>query len=148
MPTGGKVRQALLAVLPQEVDGRVYELGVGWGTLLLPLARRYANCTVAGYETSPVPYVVAKIRLWLAELPNGNLRRRDFFTVDMRDAGLVVCYLYPGAMQRLKDKFERELKPGCWVVSHTFAVPGWQACTMHEVDDLYRTKIYLYRMPM
>ncbi len=32
----------------------------------------------------------------------------DFFNVDLKDAGLVVCYLYPGAMERLKDKFEKD----------------------------------------
>ena len=83
----------------------------------------------------------------LAKLPNGRLQRRDFFSMDLADAGLVVCYLYPGAMEKLKVKFERELKPGCWVITHTFAVPGWKAEAVYPVDDLYRTQIYVYRIP-
>jgi hypothetical protein len=47
-------------------------------------------------------------------------------------------------MERLRPKFERELKSGSLVVSHTFAVPGWVPESVWQVDDLYRTKIYLY----
>ena len=48
-------------------------------------------------------------------------------------------------MKRLKEKLEAELKPGTLVISNTFAIPGWAYEKMLEVDDLYRTKIYLYK---
>ena len=55
-----------------------------------------------------------------------------------------VCYLYPGAMRQLKEKFIKELKPGTMIISNTFAIPGWIPQQVWEVNDLYKTKIYRY----
>ena len=52
-PTTGKVNRELWKLLPEKVDGTVYELGSGWGTLAVPLARRYPH--VVAYELSPLP---------------------------------------------------------------------------------------------
>ncbi len=57
---------------------------------------------------------------------------------------MVVCYLYPGAMRKLKDKFEQELAPGTLVVSNTFSISGWKPINVIDTHDLYNTHIYLY----
>lgn len=146
MPTSEKAKRSLLSALPAGVHGNIYELGSGWGTLVFPLAAHYPYSPVVGYETSPVPYWISKAWQMIARLPNVTLKRQDFFTVRLDDASLIVCYLYPAAMRRLYMKFQEELKPGTWVVSNTFAVPGWDPETIVDVDDLYHTKIYLYRI--
>lgn len=146
MPTSFKAKQALLKALPPTVSGEVYELGAGWGTLLLPLAQRYPHTSIIGFETSTIPFYVTYLRMALKTLPNLKLYRRDFFQADLQKAGLVVCYLYPEAMRRLKVKFEKELRPGTWVISNTFAVPGWKAIDKVEVGDLYRTVVYIYKI--
>ena len=148
MPTSSKVKKRLLISLPEEVEGDIFELGSGWGTLAFPLARRFPNCQVNAYETSFVPFLFTKLRHRLNPLSNLIFYRQDFFTVPLGDASLIVCYLYPEAMRQLKIKFEKELKPGTWVVSNTFGVPGWKPVKIDEVDDLYRTKIYAYQMPV
>jgi hypothetical protein len=75
-----------------------------------------------------------------------NLRfvRRNFSAVPLHEAGLVLCYLYPEAMKKLKLKFENELRAGTVVVSNTFAVPLWKPQRVVELRDMYRSKIYLY----
>lgn len=146
MPTSPKARRKLLDVLHLELDGVIYELGSGWGTLAFPLARLYPKCQVIGFETSLIPFWFSKVRQCVMRLPNLQLRREDFFQVTLQDASLVVCYLYPGAMRRLGVKFLEELKPGTWVVSNTFSIPGWRAIEVVEVGDLYYSKIYLYRV--
>ena len=98
------------------------------------------------YELSPLPYLFSWIVNKICPKHNLCFERVDFFEKDLTDAGLVVCYLYPGAMARLKSKFDKELKPGTWVISNTFAVPGWHPVKIVEVADLYHTKIYLYRI--
>lgn len=142
MPSSPKAKQALLKALPPTLTGVAYELGAGWGTLLIPLSRHYEQ--VVGFETSPFPFLVARARMILETLSNVKLYRRDFFKANLQDAGLIVCYLYPKAMARLKGKFEQELRPGTWVISNTFAIPGWEPDQVIEVGDLYRTKIYVY----
>lgn len=146
MPTSRKAKRCLLELLPKEIDGNVYELGSGWGTLVFSLARRYPHCRIVGYETSPVPFWFSRLRQMIVRLPNLQLQRRDFFQVPLGDASLLVCYLYPGAMRQLKVKLSEELKSRSWVVSNTFSIPGWKAEEIREVGDIYYSKIYLYRI--
>ena len=145
MPTSSKAKQCLLSAVPANFNGIIYELGSGWGTLAFPLAERFPQSQVIAYESAPVPYFFSKIRHLLAPLPNLQIQRQDFFQVPLANAGLIVCYLYPGAMHRLKRKFEQELNPNTLVVSNTFGIPGWQPHKVFEVADIYRTKIYLYQ---
>jgi len=143
MPTSPKVKRRLLEILPV-VQGRIYELGSGWGTLAFSLSRHYPEAQIIGFETSPVPYWISKLCLNLSSSRNLTFERRDFFNVELKDATMVVCYLYPGAMRKLGEKLIQELKPGALIISHTFALPGWEPKATYEVDDLYRTKIYIY----
>lgn len=146
MPTSGKAKRRLLGALPGEVKGTIYDLGSGWGTLAIPLARHYPHCRVVGFETSFFPYWFSKVRFLFSRLPNLHLERKDFYQVPLQDAGLVVCYLYPGAMRMLSLKLAEELKPGAWVISNTFSLPGWLASDVLEAGDLYYSKIYVYRV--
>lgn len=145
MPTSFKAKRCLFSLLPEKLDGPIYELGSGWGTLLFPLAERYPHCLAVGIESSPLPYWASKTSLGFKQLSNVQLLRKNFFDVPLNDAGLVVCYLYPGAMKSLKAKFEKELAQGTWVISNTFAVPGWTPVASVDVGDLYRSKIYVYK---
>ena len=145
-PTSRKVKRHLLAMLPAIDQGEIAELGSGWGTLVFALARHFPTCKIRGYEISPLPYLISKAYLFYYAYPRVSIERQDFFHISLAPMSLVVCYLYPGAMQRLKAKFERELSPNAYVVSHTFAVPGWVPIRFERAPDLYRTPIYLYHM--
>jgi predicted O-methyltransferase YrrM len=154
MPTLPAARRTLLAALPPPaaIAGTVYELGAGWGTLALPLARRYPAARVVALELSPLPWAVCRLRARLAGVRNLVVRRADFLRVLPRgvtlgDAALLVCYLDPGNMARLRPKLEAELTDGAVVVSSTFAVPGWQPAAMHTAPHLHRTPVYVYRWP-
>ena len=146
-PTSPRVAAVMLALIPPAIEGVVFELGSGWGTLAFPLARRLPRCTVRALEISPLPWMFSKVRNIVEGLSNLSIRRADYRHVDLGDAALVVCYLFPAAMDRLKPKLEAELKPGAYVLSNTFAVPGWQPEAVLRADDLYATPVYLYRMP-
>lgn len=147
MPTGLRVQHVLLDVL-QNIDPRgvVVELGSGWGTLALGIARRFPGCRITAFENSPVPYLFSRFLQRAISTPNLAIERRDFYGISLTDADVVICYLYSGAMERLCDQFELELRPGTWVISHTFAVPGWEPERVIQVEDLYRTKVYVYRV--
>jgi len=146
MPTSQKAKKCLLLALPEKIPpGKIYELGSGWGTLAFPLASRYPGVEVVAFEDSPVPFLFSKGRALIDCSKNLKILKCNFFDSSLEDAALIVCYLYPKAMLQLKIKFEKELKPGTWIVSNTFAIPGWTPAKIYEVPDLYRTKIYLYR---
>ncbi len=143
-PTGRKVKRVMGKTI-QDLDpkGTVCELGVGWGTLAMPIARAHPDVSLVGYENSPIPYWVARLRT--AGGSNFRIERADFFGVSLREADLVVCYQSPATMSRPRPKFNAELKDTACVVSNTFAVPGWKPILTETVSDLYRTKVYVYR---
>jgi predicted RNA methylase len=144
-PTLDSVKKGVLGLLAQnKIEGNIYELGSGWGTLAFALAKQYPHCNVIGYENSIVPYLFSQIRNMFAGCKNLNLVCKDFYTMPLNDADLVVCYLYTGAMAKLRTKFESELKKDAIVVSNTFAVPYWEPVEEIVVDEIYRTKVYLY----
>ena len=133
--------------LSQERRALLVDLGAGWGGVSFALARRFPEARVVGYEVSPLPWLVARLRLLLRPTPNLRFERRDFLAAPLDGAALVTCYLGPGAMARLRPKLESELPSGCQVLSNTFAVPGWAAERIERVDDLYAFSVYRYDMP-
>jgi hypothetical protein len=76
----------------------------------------------------------------------GRLRfmRGDIYTSSYEHADCVICYLFPGAMTRLLDKFSRELPPGAKVISICFALPGKEPLRTITCRDALRTKVYVY----
>ncbi|MFC1586488.1 SAM-dependent methyltransferase [Fibrobacterota bacterium] len=148
MPTSRKVRTKLLDVVSHyKVRGPVFELGSGWGTLAVPLAKALPDSLILAYENSGIPYLFSILRNRLLPMKNLVFIHKNYNSVSLTEAGLVVCYLYSGAMDKLKVKFERELKPGALIISHTFALPGWIPVQVMETGDLYRTRIYVYEAP-
>lgn len=144
MPTSPKVKKTLIKNLPIDWKGSITELGSGWGTLAFVLAKKYPNCSIRAFENSPIPYILSKCRSFLEPHKNLHILRQNFFDQPLHESSMIVCYLYPGAMIKLKEKFENELKNGTLVISHTFAVPGWSPSKIFEVSDTYHSKIYFY----
>jgi tRNA A58 N-methylase Trm61 len=96
----------------------VYELGSGWGSLVIALAQAFPDAQVRGVEMSPVPYWVSRIRT--RGMNNVSLRRGNFYDCDLTDAGAVTCYLMIKPMPKLAGVLDRMLAPGTPVVSLSF----------------------------
>ncbi len=144
-PTGGKVKHRLLDILGDlPRSSRIYELGSGWETLAIPIAAQFPNSSVTGYENSIVPFAVSRIRRTFSFTKNLDLAWASFFKIDLSDAALIVCYQSPGNMSNLRPKFDAELSDDVYVVSNTFAVPGWKPTETYLVNDLCKTRIYVY----
>jgi len=145
LPTSAAGRKTMLAALPIRIAGPVYELGSGWGGLAVALARRYPDHPVKAFEVSLLPWAFAKMRALLGGPPNLQFRLGDFHRTRLTDAALVVCYLTPPAMAKLKPKLEAELMPGTLVLCNTFAVRGWQPVSVVTAPDAFRNQIFLYK---
>ena len=144
VPTTSRVRATMLALMPAHLSGLIFELGSGWGALAFALARRYPDARIVAFELSPVPWLVSRLRQAVMPAPNLRIHRADFMAASLQGASAVVCYLYPGAMERLEPKFAAELAPGTPVVSNTFALPGWRPAAVRRAGDLYASPVYLY----
>jgi len=144
MPTGRGTRVAMLRMLPETVDGTIYDLGSGWGGLAFALAGRYPANPVVGIELSPLPWLFACVMQAIRPSPNLHFRRADMLAVPLADAGAVTCYLIPGAMQRLAPKLSAELRPGVPVVSYSFAVDGWAPDAIELLAETGPLPLYRY----
>jgi hypothetical protein len=115
---------------------RLAELGAGWGTLGLAIARRFPTLRVTGYEISPVPFLCAKIRA--RSLPNLDIRFGDFHKVDLRPFGAVAAYLMIKPMPRVAKKLDDELAAGASVVTLGFWFRGRTPTETEGASALYR----------
>jgi len=77
---------------------------------------------------------------------NLKVKRRNFLREDLAAASLVVCYLYPGAMEKLSSKLVVELKPDARVISNTFEIPSWTPSVVQNLEDVMCPQIFYYKM--
>ncbi|WP_309137896.1 class I SAM-dependent methyltransferase [Paenibacillus sp. SC116] len=154
MPSSAPVRRAVANEVNKlnklYYNGLIVEAGSGWGTLGIHLAKHCKGWRVVGVENSPFPLRVSQLLAWISlgkeSRTSAAFQKGDIYTRSYVDADMVVCYLYPGAMQQLGSIFHRELRPGTRVISVCFALPGWTPEKIVECRDLYRTKVYVYKV--
>ncbi|QMV41918.1 class I SAM-dependent methyltransferase [Cohnella cholangitidis] len=160
MPSSRQVRRVVAAEAQRlAAPGLIVEAGSGWGTLGIEVAKSCKESRVVGIENSPIPLRVSQVAAWLAfgvrpkpraarsslSGPSVSFRRGNIYKVPYAAADLVICYLYPGAMKRLSSIFRDQLAPGASVISVCFAIPDWQPVRVITCNDLYRTKVYVYK---
>ncbi len=126
---------------------KIYDLGSGDGRV----ARMAANygLRAVGIEQSRVLTWWARLRTFLKRRTRYPVSfvRGNFWTVNLGDAAVIFCYLLPDAMVKLKDKFERELKPGTYVISRAFSIPGWKPKDVLRFGKR-KMPVYLYIVPV
>jgi hypothetical protein len=122
----------------------VYDLGCGWGSLVIALARAFPDARIRGIEMSPLPYWVARFRT--RKMPNVFLQRGNFYAFDLRDAQAVTCYLMIKPMPKLAEFLDRMLKSGTPVVSLTFWFRERQAAAIRDGPGI-RGAAALYYWP-
>lgn len=119
----------------------VYDLGCGDGRVVITAARRFGARGV-GFEIDPFRFLFAWVMTRITgQAQKVRIRFGNFFAQDIGEATVVVLFLYGPTMERLKDKFIRELRPGTRVVSYVWHLDGWDL-----VDHLPEDRIYLYKI--
>lgn len=155
MPSPAKARSLVLQLAEEalavdvqqdkEQQQTIYDLGSGWGHLLIPLAQRYPQHRIIGYEMSWLPWLVSAIWIRMSGLNNVQVVRQNFLKQDLAEARVWLCYLYPGGMQAVSDKLaDAGHKPG-YLISNNFALPGHQALKTEKANDFYKSPVYLYK---
>lgn len=141
-PTPRAAAMEMLRLAELSPRDTLYDLGAGTGALVFRAVRMY-RATAVGVEVEPLRYLVLLLRRALGEGSERlTLRWGNLFDLSFSEATVVTTFLWPGAMVRLRPKFERELRAGARVVSHCHPIPGWTAAVHDPTTD-----VYLYRWP-
>ena len=122
----------------------IAELGSGWGGLSFAVAHQYSNAHITGYELSPFPFWVSKIRQFLSR-KNVTFERSDFFKTSLKEHDVIICYLSPKHMAWLKPKFEAELKKDAIIISNAFAIPDWTPIDSYSTQHGLKIPVYVYK---
>jgi precorrin-6B methylase 2 len=136
LPTPPDVVEKMLSVADVGEGDVLYDLGSGDGRIILEAAKRGARAV--GVEADPIRVLWSRLR---ARRSPAHDRLRliwgDFFKTSVAEATVVTVYQGESINNRLRDKFEAELRPGSRVVSFSFKFEGWEPAAKHPDADIY-----------
>lgn len=136
-PTPEQALQGLDALLP--VPGRVLDAGCGLGHGLQALRKLWPQARLRGVEWSPVLALAARARCRWAQVSRG-----DLWSDSWSEEDLVYVFQRPESMPRVWAKAQQEMRPGTWLVSLEFAVPGVSPSASLQLPG--RRPVWAYRM--
>ena len=138
-PTGKDALQGLRKLIFLAPRARVLDAGCGMGHGLQALHEVWPQVQVDGVEWSRPLALLAALRCQFA-----TVRRGDMWLDDWRRWDLVYLFQRPETMARAAAKAQAEMRPGSWLVSLEFAVPGWREHA--RVARLGQRIVWVYRI--
>ena len=146
VPTPPEVVAAMLKVAKVGKNDIVYDLGSGDGRIPIAAVKDFGAARATGIDIDPQRIKEATANLAASGITGNRVRflNQDLFTTDISDATVVTLYLLPSLNLKLIPKFEKELKPGTRIVSHSFDMGEWQPEQTIEVDG---RKVYFWTWP-
>lgn len=145
IPVTGKMKKKLFALLDKELSQTTHktmmDLGCGFATALVPLAKKYPQHTFIGVERDLSAYLIAKLRS--CRLKNVRIIKANLFDYDISQADIVYLFLMDALMPAVTKKCEKELKSGSVVYSGRFKLTRPADETVN-LGSAYYT-MYVYR---
>jgi ribosomal protein L11 methylase PrmA len=115
----------ILELAQLDANDVLYDLGCGDGRIVVLAAKRYG---ARGVGIDIVSEQIEQSRRLARSEGVERLtefRLGDVMTADFSDATVVTLYLLPESNALLRPLFERQLADGSIVISHNYAMPGW-----------------------
>lgn len=120
VPTPRSALPHIVEVLELRAGDVVYDLGSGYGGIVLQCAKLAPSAYFVGIERSLFLYFVSRTRTILRGSPaNVSFLRQDIFQTDLSPATKIYAYLVPSLMNALLRKIEEEAR-GARMVSYAF----------------------------
>ena len=105
-------------------DGAQFiDLGCGDGRVLLFLKRAHPHVCMTGIEGAFMPFLKAK---WKTRSADITIRYQNFYSVDLKNADVVFCFLTQHLMPELEQHLKKTLKKDATVYSYAFTFPTWK----------------------
>jgi cyclopropane fatty-acyl-phospholipid synthase-like methyltransferase len=147
VPSPQPVVEKMLEAAGLKPGETVYDLGCGDGRILITAAERFKAKGV-GVELSARLVKEAQEMVRRRGLQNWvTIIQGDLLEADVSPADVVTLYLLTSSNARLQPRLEQALKPGARVVSHDFAMRGWEPARVEKVQVSNRTHtIFVYEI--
>lgn len=134
----------LESLLPPQPGFVFVDLGCGLGGPLAHLAAARPDGTFLGVESSPLPWLAARIRCLRHR--NVQVLLGSLWAQDLSGSDVVYAFLSPEPMVALWAKVKKEMKPGSTFVSHSFEVPGTPPVQVIPVDGRTGARLLVWEM--
>ena len=139
VPTSTKVLKRMLELADVRERDVVIDLGSGDGRIVITAVKDY-KARAIGIEADLIRLLWSKYHIRSQGLSErATVVWGNFFEEDLSEATVVTVYQNQETNNKLKPKFEKELKPGTRIVSHIWPFDGWEP---RQVDK--ESQIYLY----
>ena len=136
--------EALVEIIKTIPAIHFIDLGAGIGSVLRPLAKMRPDAMFTGIENSPAVWLVGYLNI--ARLTNCTWQWGNFWQISLTKYNVVYAFLSPAPMTALWIKAQREMRPGGFFVSNSFAIPDVSPSQIIEVDDDRRTQLFCYQI--
>ncbi|MGD9347657.1 MAG: methyltransferase domain-containing protein [Candidatus Aminicenantes bacterium] len=147
--TPREVVEKMLQMAQVDKSDVLYDLGCGDGRIVITAAKKY------GARGVGVDIDSERIRESLRGAQEAGVeelvefRLEDATKTDLSEATVLALYLLPESNALLRPKFEKELRPGTYIVTHDYRIPGWEdkeidAVSMEDLRGKNHT-IFLYQ---
>jgi SAM-dependent methyltransferase len=138
-PTPAQALQGLPETVGQ--PAQVLDAGCGLGHGLRALRAVLPGARLQGVEWSPLLALGARVMV-----PSARVRLGDMWAGSWAPFDMVYIFQRPESMARAWAKARAELKPGAWLVSLEFAVPGVEPTA--QLAGPHRRTVWIYRMEL
>jgi precorrin-6B methylase 2 len=124
-PTPQEVVERILALAGVRKNDLIYDLGAGDGRVLITAAKKYGARGV-GFEIDAGLVKLARENARRAGVEKlVEIRQQDFLSANLSPASVVTLYLSYDGNLAVRERLNRQLKPGSRVVSYTFDMGDW-----------------------
>lgn len=143
-PTEPEIVSAMLELAGVRKSDIVYDLGCGDGRIVITAAQKI-GARGMGIDIDPQRIKEAKENARKAGVERMvRFSNEDLFESNIREASVVMLYLWPWVNLKLRPKLLKELKPGTRIVSHSHDMGDWKAEKEIEVQGDH---LYLWTVP-
>ena len=122
-----------------------YDLGCGDGRAVQYIVH-HTEARAIGIELAFPLIVISLIRSLLRPNKRAIYLWKNALSHSLRDADVIFLFGMPNSLKnKVKQKLERELKPGAKVISYCFKIEGWEPVAVDKPseEDL---SLYLYQV--
>ncbi|MGD0331274.1 MAG: methyltransferase domain-containing protein [Nitrososphaeria archaeon] len=125
----------MLKLADLKAGEKLCDLGCGDGRFLISAVQGYGVKAVGvEYNHDRAEGAMRRIRELKLESMI-QIIEGDAMNVDVSDVDVIVLYLTPTGNEKLKPKFERELRHGTRVLSHDFKFHGWKPLRKGKISE-------------